>query len=244
MKIFDSLLELLGAIDSIMQSVSNITSIGADVAETTGNIKDVTALIVFGSSALILLIIAIAALILMIVVHIFNALPIYLVAKKFDRKTALLAWVPFMSRFALCDIPKEMPLSVLWFKKGFKNRMVVYLFCSLLHLFVPIIIVLGLIVIAILSALGLWAISPELVIVLLLVGICMDLLFVRCKYLILRDVLYCFYESKSRNFTIALIATLVDSWVLHTGITQAVVLFTLVKKQPLLVQDDLDYHEV
>lgn len=246
-KIFDSLMELLGAIDSILQSVSNITSIGADVAATTGNIKDVTVLLVFGCAALILLVIVIVALIFMLAVHIFNALPIFLVAKKFDRKTALLAWVPFMSRFALCDIPREMPLSVLWIKKGFKNRMVVYLFFSIIHLFVPIIIVVGLIVIAILSVAGLWALSPELVIALLLIGICLDLIFLRCKYLVLRDVLYCFYESKSLNFTLALIATIVDSWVIHIGLAQAVVLFALVKKEPLPVQQDLDfydYHEV
>ena len=99
------------------------------------------------------------------------------------------------------------------------------------HAFGPVAIIIITALLVAASIVGLLGeFSPIIVIVALLLIVIIDLLFIRCKYLVLKDALNCFDCKKRKNATIAFIATVVDDYILHSSLLQSIVLYTMLKK--------------
>lgn len=236
--IIDALKNILTALENVIAIIRDISlgikglaDLGNALVATTGNIKDFILYILLGGGSIVLIIAIIILLIFALAAHIFSAIPVYKLSKKSGSGTAWWAWIPFANRFALSDIPQHTPLSVLWMKKGFSNRMLIYFFFAMTHAFGPVAIIIITALLVVASIVGLLGeFSPIIVIVALLLIVIIDLLFIRCKYLVLKDALNCFDCKKRKNATLAFIATVVDDYILHSSLLQSIVLYTTLKK--------------
>lgn len=181
----------------------------------------------FGIFMTFFFIIIAIALVLSVVMYIFSALPLYKLAKKLNRPYAWLAWIPvagiYFRSYVLCDLAGDKELVIIKDKIVIKNRTTSFL------IYLGIVIFGTAIITTIASILMLIPIIGWLSFILLYIPVvCAGFM----DYAYLRDALDIFKEDKQSNNTTAIVVTLLDCLV-TMGIARIVVLFTLLKHEPL-----------
>lgn len=161
-------------------------------------------------------------------VYIFSAFPLYKLAKKLNRPYAWLAWIPICARYfrtyVLSDLADNKELVIIPEKIVIKDRKMSF------WIYVGINVLGGMLVGLASSILSLIpVIGPILCIpIALLPAVCLGFM----DYAYLRDALDLFKEDKQSNKTTSIVVTVLDHFI-AAGIARIIVLFTLLKHDPL-----------
>ncbi len=171
------------------------------------------------------------ALVISTVVYICSAFPLYKLAKKLNRPYAWLAWIPILGKYfrlyVLSDLAGDKELVVIPDKIVLKNRqMSFWIYVGIDVLGAAIVgTIIG--IFSMIPVIG-WIISMFAVILAFVPAVCLGFM----DYAYLRDALDLFKEDKQSNKTTSIVVTLLD-YLVTSGIAKIVVLFTLLKREPL-----------
>ncbi|MBQ8182330.1 MAG: hypothetical protein IJ025_00325 [Clostridia bacterium] len=212
-----------------------------DIESALGSLLGIAEIGVAGVVLIAGIIGSIFSFIVSVIFFILEAIPVYLIAKKHGRKSALLAFVPFFSTYfklyVLSDIAGDKPLKLLGDKLEIKNRKLsVWVYIGI-DLFGETLIYM---VVALLSVVitGIGAVSSVLLLVPAAAKVIME-------YAILRDVIDIYKPNKSGNKKVAIVISVLDSLV-TLGFVRIVYLYTLIKLEPLCENQvyDVKYTDV
>lgn len=183
-----------------------------------------------GFLAVYLVMIAVALLVGLLF-YIFEAFPIYKLAKKTGRKMAWLAWIPifgvYFRTYVLADIAGDKELVIIPEKVVIKNRQTsfwIYLGISVLG---PVVIGILTTILSLIPVIG-WFISMFTTLLVFVPVICTAFM----EYAYLRDVLDIFKEDKKANNTAAIVVTALDA-AITGGLARLIYLYTILKCEPI-----------
>lgn len=220
---------LFQQIESILEESSGtLTSIEGIITA----LSSIASVLLMGAYAGIWILAGIAALVVGIIYFIFESIPVYTLAKRAGYKYAWLAWMPFFHDycriFVLCEAAGNKPFVPNLGKFKIENRKMSFLAHILIKYFGGAII--GSVV-SILSLVlpGIGSLSTILVLV---PGIACAII----EYVYLRDLIDIYKEDKKANNTAAIVVSVVD-FVLLGDLIRTCYLYTLIKKQPLPVNE-------
>ncbi len=219
--LLDSLNEMLGGVYETLALLLGITSLG--ISAVTIIITGIIALISF----------AIA-----VTIYIFSSIPTYKLAKKTDRKLAILSWVPIFSKyfrmFVFTDICADKDFTLFNGKIRMKNRALTFWIYVGIHLFGNTLITTIIAVLNIIPGLGqaLGAFTSLLYLVPTVVCAFME-------YAYLRDILNTFKANRKANSTAAIAVAVVDA-IIVGDFAKTVYLYTLLKLDPI-PKEEIEY---
>lgn len=214
-------LDIYRSFNDLLAEISDTFSYGFNIAQ-------------LGLSGAILILSILAVLfsaLIAILLFVVEAIPVYSLSKKLDRRFSFLAWIPVFSRylrfFILCDLAGDKPFSVFGGKLKFKSRLLafwIYLgfalggnaIITLLMLFVNVIPYLGQILGGMASLLYL---VPKAA-----CGI--------IEFAMLRDLLDIFKPDRKSNKITAIVIAALDG-VVFGGLAWNLYIYSLLKSQPL-----------
>ena len=198
-------------------------------------------LVTLFSAATVLIPVIFAVVLLLLtflIFHIAEAIPLYKLAKKMDRKNAWLVWIPvfgsYFRLYTLMDIAGDKEVVIFSEKFRIQNRRMSYLIFVMGSLALNIILS-AMIFVAILSAyiplIGILICMIVCLIVSVLYyipGIALTVI----RYIYFKDVLDIFREDKSENNLIAILVVLIDLFVTG-GLARIIFLYTLINRDPI-----------
>lgn len=163
--------------------------------------------------------------------YVFETLPVYRLARKAGRKSAILAWCPifheYFLAYVICDIPGDQPVRFITDKLSLKKRIHSYGIYILIFLGGNAIITSLISFLGIVPVIGQTLAPLATALYILPAAICT--LF---EYIYLKDILDIFKEDKKSNIITAIIITLLDALVTF-GYARTIYLYTLWNKSPL-----------
>lgn len=192
-------------------------------------------LMTFSGFLIAALVAAIVSFVVSVIFYVLEAVPVYAVAKKCGRKSALLAWVPIFGdhfrTYVIADIAADKPFTLFNGKLTFKSRKSVYWVRLLVSVFgtalVSAVTMLLQTVASIVPVAG-WTLALILTALPLLPSIFCAFV----DYVFLRDVLDMYNQDEKANVTAASIVSVAD-YILPYRIARTFYLYTLIKKKPI-----------
>lgn len=184
-------------------------------------------------SLIVGLVAAVVGLVVSLVVFVLEAIPLYKISKKLDRKYAWLvwlSWIPFIggyfSTYVLSDIPGDQPVKLVS-KLTVENRVMSFWIYTGIRLFGATLITVLISIVNMIPVLG------------QVIGAFSTLLYLAptvaaawIEYAYLRDVLDLFKPDQKSNNTAAIIITALDTMA-TLGLARAIYLYTIMNKEPL-----------
>ena len=225
--VFDSFFDSLnGMLDGAYETLAIILGI------TSLSISAFT-LIVTGITALISFLVSVA-------IYILYAIPTYNLAKKMNRKWAILAWMPIFKKYfrmyVFSDIAGDKDFTLFGGKIRTKSRHLTFWIYLAVHLFGNTLITAIIAVCNIVPGIGQVVGAMTSVLYLLPTVVCAFM-----EYAYLRDILDTFKANKKANSTTAIIISVIDA-LIWGDIAKTIYLYTLLKLDPLPPEEiEYDY---
>ncbi len=234
-----SLSEFGDIVYSISDIVESIESIFAFFGSAIALIAGIFEVGILAASLIIMLIGAIVAFVIGLLIYVVKAIPVFYLAKKNGRKLSWLAWIPvfhnYFVLYVLSDIAGEKEFSVFNGKFKQQNRTMVF-WC-----YIAVAVcgnALISVIIGILSMIpgGIILGSATSVLYLVPSAACAIV-----EFVYLRDVLSIYCSDEHKNAVTSIIITVLDCFVTY-GFARTIYLYTLLKKQPILVDNVQQEH--
>lgn len=168
---------------------------------------------------------AVVSFLVTVILWILEAIPLYKLSKKTNRKYAWLAWVPILGNYfrmyVLADIPGDKPFSVA--SRSISRNMAFWIYIGIDLFGVALVNVIVAIINFFIPVVGLLALAFNL-----LPLVCAGFM----EYIFLKDVLDVFKADQKSSNVAAIVITVLDNLV-TLGFARLVFLYTLLKYTPL-----------
>lgn len=219
-------------INEIESALEQSSGMLGDIESILGSIAGIFSFATMGISAIFAIIAAVFAGLIAIAYFVFESIPVYKLAKRVGYKYAWLAWMPFFHDycriFVLCETAGNKPFDANIGKIRLENRKMSFLAHVLIKYFGGAVVST---VIAIVST-----ILPVVGSLSFILGLVPAAACAVIEYVYLRDLLDIYKEDKKSNNTAAIVVSVID-FVLVGDLIRTCYLYTLIKKQPLPVNE-------
>ncbi len=209
----------IGEVSQILEDIYESLYYGLGIAEL-GIVG-----VILMATIIVSIVTAVVSFLVTVILWILEAIPLYKLAKKTNRKRAWLAWVPILGNYfrmyVLADIPGDKPFSIA--SRSISRNMAFWIYIGIDLFGVALVNVIVAIINFFIPVVGLLALAFNL-----LPLVCAGFM----EYIFLKDVLDVFKADEKSNKVASIVITVLDN-LATLGFARLVYLYTLLKYKPI-----------